>query len=155
MCLPPVQGDCSYILTPRATGAVRPSPAGPECKKQVSTSITKMFAYLLNSSLDPRRFRHHFKNVIFNPVLLIGVFKSYYNDLRGMPQNFINDKSMLVQVMAHYCQATRHNLSQCWLSSLLPYGITRPQWVSGEFKKMHLRMASAKCHPFVQAQFVE
>ena len=24
----PVQGDCSYILTPRATGAV-----GPECKK--------------------------------------------------------------------------------------------------------------------------
>ena len=25
----PVQGDCSYILTPRA----RPSPAGPECKK--------------------------------------------------------------------------------------------------------------------------
>ena len=30
----PVQGDCSYILTPRATGAQRPSPAGPECKKQ-------------------------------------------------------------------------------------------------------------------------
>ena len=29
----PVQGDCSYILTPRATGAARPSPAGPECKK--------------------------------------------------------------------------------------------------------------------------
>ena len=28
-----VQGDCSYILTPRATGAARPSPAGPECKK--------------------------------------------------------------------------------------------------------------------------
>ena len=26
----PVQGDCSYILTPRATGAA--SPAGPECK---------------------------------------------------------------------------------------------------------------------------
>ena len=28
-----VQGDCSYILTPRAKGAARPSPAGPECKK--------------------------------------------------------------------------------------------------------------------------
>ena len=27
------QGDCSYILTPRATGAARPSPAGPESKK--------------------------------------------------------------------------------------------------------------------------
>ena len=33
VCLPHVQGDCSYILTPRATGAARPSPAGPECKK--------------------------------------------------------------------------------------------------------------------------
>ena len=31
----PVQGDCSYILTPRATGAQRPSPAGPECKKDM------------------------------------------------------------------------------------------------------------------------
>ena len=29
----PVQGDCSYILTPPGTGAARPSPAGPECKK--------------------------------------------------------------------------------------------------------------------------
>ena len=29
----PVQGDSNYILTPRATGAARPSPAGPECKK--------------------------------------------------------------------------------------------------------------------------
>ena len=29
----PVQGDCSYILTPRATGAAHPSPARPECKK--------------------------------------------------------------------------------------------------------------------------
>ena len=28
----PVQGDCSYILTPRATGAGRPLAAGPECK---------------------------------------------------------------------------------------------------------------------------
>ena len=28
-----VQGDCSYILTTRATGAARPSLAGPECKK--------------------------------------------------------------------------------------------------------------------------
>ena len=31
----PVQGDCSFILTPRATGAGHPSPAGPECKKAI------------------------------------------------------------------------------------------------------------------------
>ena len=31
--------------------------------------------------------------------------------------------------MAWCCQATSHYLSQCWPSSLSPYGITRPQWV--------------------------
>ena len=39
------------------------------------------------------------------------------------------DKSTLVQVMAWCRQATSHYLSQCWLRSMLPYGITRPQWV--------------------------
>ena len=35
----PVQGDYSYILTPRATGAARPSPAGPECKNATEQTI--------------------------------------------------------------------------------------------------------------------
>ena len=57
----PVQGECSYILTPRATGAARPSPAGPECKKQyhglnnnswlLSTSIIYEIWTLLSDSL--------------------------------------------------------------------------------------------------------
>ena len=34
----------------------------------------------------------------------------------------------LVQVMAWCCQATSHYLSQCWPSSVSPYGVTRPQW---------------------------
>ena len=37
--------------------------------------------------------------------------------------------STLAQVMAWCCQATSHYLSQCWPRSLLPYGVTRPQWV--------------------------
>ena len=32
--------------------------------------------------------------------------------------------------MAWCHQATSHNLSQCWPSSVSPYGITRPQWVN-------------------------
>ena len=41
-----------------------------------------------------------------------------------------DDKSTLVQVMAWCRQATSHYLSQCWPRSLLPYDITRPQWVN-------------------------
>ena len=49
-----------------------------------------------------------------------------------MPQDLTNDKSTLVQVMAWCHQATSHYLSQCWLSSLTPYGVARPQWVNTE-----------------------
>ena len=44
----PVQGDCGYILTPRATGAARPSPAGPECK-QMSFLLPNLVAFLCNT----------------------------------------------------------------------------------------------------------
>ena len=47
-----------------------------------------------------------------------------------MPQDLTDDKSTVVQVMAWCCQATSHYLCQCWLSSLLPYGVARPQWVN-------------------------
>ena len=38
--------------------------------------------------------------------------------------------SWLVQVMAWCRQATSHYLSQYWPRSMLPNGITRPQWVN-------------------------
>ena len=46
-----------------------------------------------------------------------------------MSQNLIDEKSILVQVMAWCHQTTSHYLSQCWPRSMLPHGITRPQWV--------------------------
>ena len=82
------------------------------------------------NSLAPGRSDCRSKNVIFNLVLLIGIFRSYDNTLWWMPQDFTDDKSTLVQVMAWCHQATSHYLSQCWLSSLSPYGVTRPQWVN-------------------------
>ena len=41
-----------------------------------------------------------------------------------------DDQSSLVEVMARCRQATSHYLIQCWPRSLLPYGLTRPQWVN-------------------------
>ena len=46
-----------------------------------------------------------------------------------MTLGLTDDKSTLVQVMAWCRQATSHYLSQCWPCSMLPYGVTRPQWV--------------------------
>ena len=46
-----------------------------------------------------------------------------------MSQDLTDDKSTLVQVKAWSHQVTSHYLSQCWLSSMSSYGITRPQWV--------------------------
>ena len=83
------------------------------------------------NSLTPRRFGCDFKNLIFNLVSLIGILRSLYdNALRWMPQNIIDDKSTLVQVMAWCRQATSHYLSQCWLRSMSPYDVIRPQWVN-------------------------
>ena len=83
------------------------------------------------NSLAPGRFEYHSKNIIFNLVLQIGIFRcSHDNALRWMTQDLTDDKSTLVQVMAWCRQATSHYLSQCWLSSVLPYGIANPQWVN-------------------------
>ena len=45
-----------------------------------------------------------------------------------MSMDFTDDQSTLVQVMAWCRQATSHYLSQCWTRSLMPSGVTRPQW---------------------------
>ena len=50
--------------------------------------------------------------------------------LRWLSQDLTDDKSTLVQVMAWCCQAASHHLTQCLACSVLPYGITRPQWVN-------------------------
>ena len=54
---------------------------------------------------------------------------SYEISLRWMPLDLTYDKSTLVQLMAWCRQAPSHYLSQCWPRSMLPNGVTRPQWV--------------------------
>ena len=53
-----------------------------------------------------------------------------------MPQDFTVDESTLVQVMAWCHQATSHYLGQCWPRSILPYGVTRLQWVNSVVKSV-------------------
>ena len=82
------------------------------------------------NSLAPGRPGCHLKIAIFILDWLIGIFtSSEENALRWMPWDLTDGKSTLVQAMAWCSQATSHYLSQCWPSSMSPYGVTRPQWV--------------------------
>ena len=47
-----------------------------------------------------------------------------------MPEDLIDEKSTLIQVMAWCRQATSHYLKQCWPGSMTPNGVTRGHWVN-------------------------
>ena len=59
-----------------------------------------------------------------------------YSSPRWMPPNPIDYQSTLVKAIAWCRQATSHYLSQCWPISMLPYGITRPQWINSTVSTM-------------------
>ena len=72
-----------------------------------------------------------FEIVIIKLILRINILSiSCVIALRRMPQDPFSDKSTSVQVMAWCRQATSHYLNQCWLRSMIPHGVTRPQWVN-------------------------
>ena len=52
------------------------------------------------------------------------------SSLMFAPQDPINYKSALVQVMVWCHLATSHHLNQYWLRSTMTYGDSRPQWVN-------------------------
>ena len=84
------------------------------------------------NSLAPGKFEWNFRHVIFQRILMIDGWRiSCEIALIWMSLDFNTDnQSTLVTVMAWCHQATSHYLSQCWPRSLLPYGITRPQWLN-------------------------
>ena len=91
------------------------------------------------NSLAPGKFEWNFRHVIFKQILVIdGWGISCEIALRWISLNLTDDKSTLVQVMAWCHQATSHYLSQCWLRSLSPYGVTRPQWVKPKSWMLHI-----------------
>ena len=105
-------------------------PKSPQCcmEYQIILDHDSAWLYVISlNSLAPGRFKFRFRLVIFKPILVNGGSGiSYEIALRWMPQ----DKSTLVQVMAWCRQATSHYLNQCWLRSMSPNGVIRPQWVN-------------------------
>ena len=83
------------------------------------------------NSLAPGKIECNFRHIIFKHILVIdGWGISCEISLIWMSLDFTDDQSTLVQVMAWCRQAPTHYLSQCWPRSLLPYGVTRPQWAT-------------------------
>ena len=104
----------------------RQGPGGPH----VGPKNLAIWELQLNS-LAPGKFEWYFRYVIFQGILVIGGWASSCEiALVWTSVDFANDQSMLVQVMAWWHQATSHYLSQCWPRSMLPYGITRAQWIT-------------------------
>ena len=99
--------------------------AGKSLLEAMIAQIHDAIGHQWVNSLWPGRCEYDSKNVIFNLVLLTGIFKSSYDSVRRwMPHDLTDDKSTLVQVMAWYRQATSHYLNQCWPRSPTPYGVT-------------------------------
>ena len=96
------------------------------------------------NSLAPGKFEWNFRYVIFKWILMTdGWGISCEIALVSLSLNFTDDQATLVQVMAWCCQATIQNVSQCWPRSLLPYDVTRPQWVN-----VTIGVNSDNCHHF-------
>ena len=89
------------------------------CYSQIHLSQNVSLTISGFNSLAPGGCEYDPKSVIFNHVLLIGIFRfSHDNALRWMPQDLTDDKSTLVQVMAWYRQATSHYLLTQFLVAL-------------------------------------
>ena len=70
------------------------------------------------------------KSVIFEHMLPNKVMNTSCKIVLGwMPQNTLDDKTILVNAMVCCSLATSHYLSQCW--GLLCLHITMPKWVKG------------------------
>ena len=50
--------------------------------------------------------------------------------LKFVPDGPVDNRSALVQFMAWCHQAPSHKLGQCWPRSMMPYDVTRLQWVN-------------------------
>ena len=83
------------------------------------------------NTLAPGRYRSNLKRVISEHLLRINIMSTSLEiPLGWMLQSAFDDKSTVVQVMAWCCQATSRYLNQCWSNTMLPYAISRPQWVN-------------------------
>ena len=79
--------------------------------------------------LTPGRYGSNLKSIIFKLITNKRLDTHCEIAFKLMPQNLTNENSTLFQQMAWCHQATSYYLSQCWARSVLPCGVTKPQWV--------------------------
>ena len=104
----------------------------PLCQWNNPEGYGYIYIYLLNPlTCWPRGgFDCSLESVNFKLISMINIWSIFCEiAIRWMPQHLTDHFSTLVQVMAWCRQATSHYLGQCWPRSMLPYCVTRPQWV--------------------------
>ena len=90
--------------------------------------------------LAPGRCQKCCRNLIFKCIFWYIYLMDFHWNWSGELATVL--KSALVQVMAWCRQATSHNLNQCWLMFLSPYGVGQPQWVNGLSPVQHQAITS-------------
>ena len=92
-------------------------------------SLLYLFRNYAINSLAPVRCCSDFKNIIFELIMQDSILATHCDIvLMWMAENLTNNLSKLVQVMAWCHQIASHYLINCWPRSLLPCGVTGPQW---------------------------
>ena len=125
---------------------------GSWCFVSSNFELHSAFAPMINS-LPPGKFEWNFRHVICKQIIVIdGWGISCEIALIWMSLDFTDDQSILVQVMAWCCQATSHYQSQCWPRSVVPYGVTRPQWVNNNICDVSFYHTKLWCN-FSQSSF--
>ena len=108
------------------------------------------------NSWPPGKFERNFRYVIFQGILVNDSWGiSCEIALIWMSVDFTDDQSTLVQVMAWCRQAASHYLSQCWPRSLMPYGVTRPQWVKDEMVWWSSYLYNGKPQMWINSLYIQ
>ena len=84
--------------------------------------------------MAPEIYGRIFKIVNTELMLCIKFLRTFWKIAPRCTRHNTSDiKSTLVHVIACWCQATSHYLSQLWPRSMLPYSFIMPQWVKQMF----------------------
>ena len=128
--------DCCHLLYQSCEGVIPEDSLGDDIHiGPVITTVVVALCHLIISGMlthwplgDLNEILKTWFSILF--YWLVSYRSSHDNAFWWMWQDPADHQSTLVQVMAWCRQATSHYLSQCWPSSMSPYGVTRPQWVN-------------------------
>ena len=95
------------------------------------------------------RYGCNFASVISEDTLRNKVHEHLWNGSQMNAQNTFDDKSTLAQVLACCLTTPCHHLSQCWPTSVSPYGVTRPQWVKAYIQRTTWKLCYTQYIKFV------